>query len=534
MGTSKPQKLNHIMFVNLMLFSLLLTAAISLHFVFFYYPQRIAGMEQYLQEKNNAISVYIEGYFKEIVDSIKILAGDPDLANVPWGGIEHKKRILHTFQEFQSANTNIYYIYAGYIDGSLLINNYEPPPGYDVTGRPWYRAVMDKPERGKTITGLLYREAKTHELLLSTIHILENPARGFTGAVAIDSYIESISHLIQERSSFYKTSYSYLCDSQGQILVHPRQDLVGKNIHTVISRTKGVLGPGNLIEYNFENTHKIAYVSSVPLTGWLLFTVVNKNEIFSPIVMNMIFYSLLVLILCTIFSILMAVGWYRWFMRPLILLHAQLELMVNTTDPIIEREFPNNEIGQIARNIEKLTSNALFNKNRELAQKNTMLEHLAVHDFLTEQYNRRKIEELLQIEFDRYQRYREPFSLIMIDIDHFKQINDTLGHLAGDQVLKELAHLIRSHIRNTDAFARWGGEEFLIILFNTSGAEAEHLAEKLCSLVASHQFSVPRSVTISLGVGEIRTDETLDALLSRVDDNLYRAKESGRNQVYRE
>lgn len=532
MKNQKPQKLSHLMFFNLLLFSLLLTAAISLHFFIFYFPQQLASAKQYVQEKNNTISVYIEGYFKEIVDSITILASDPELAAIPWNSADQKKRVLHTFQEFQSANSNIYYIYAGYIDGSLLINNYEPPPGYDVKGRPWYRAVMDRPEKGKLVTGLLYREAKTNELLLSTVHILESPTRGFTGAVAIDSYIESISSLIQARSSFYKTSYSFICNSQGELLVHPRQELVGKKVQDLISLTRGRFEPGNSIEYYFENTHKIAYISTIPLTGWLLFTVVNRQEITRPIVINMIFYILMVLLLCIGFSLIMAFGWYRWFMRPLILLHRQIELIANTTDPIAELHFPNNEIGQIAKNIEKLTANVLFNKNRELAQKNAMLEHLAVHDFLTSQYNRRKMDELLQLEYERYQRYREVFSIIMIDIDHFKEVNDTLGHHPGDLVLQELAHLVRSHIRNTDAFGRWGGEEFLIILFNTPGSEAAHLAEKLCGLVASHQFSVPRSLTISLGVGEIRPGESLDVLLCRVDDNLYRAKETGRNRVY--
>jgi len=80
--------------------------------------------------------------------------------------------------------------------------------------------------------------------------------------------------------------------------------------------------------------------------------------------------------------------------------------------------------------------------------------------------------------------------------------------------------------------AAGGGEEFLIILFNTPGPEAAHLAEKLCGLVASHHFSVPRALTISLGVGEMRPGESLDVFLCRVDDNLYRAKESGRNQIY--
>lgn len=532
MGTHKPQKLSRLMFFILVLFSLLLSLSISFHFVTFYFPQQLASAEQFLREKNNVVTVYIEGYFKEIVDSITILAGDPDLPVIPWVRQDQKERILHTFKEFQSANANIYYIYAGYIDGSLLINNYEPPPGYDVTVRPWYRAVMDQPEKGKLVTGLLYRKAKTNELLLSTIHILENPRRGFTGAVAIDSYIESISSLIQARSSFYKTSYSFICNSQGELLVHPRQELVGKHIQDLISFTRGKIEPAQFIEYTFENVHKIAYISSIPLTGWLIFTVVNKQEITGPIIHNMIFYILLVIILCIGFSLIMAAGWYHWFMKPLILLHRQLELMVNTTEPIPELTFPHNEIGEIAKNIEKLTATALFNKNRELAQKNAMLEHLAVHDFLTGQYNRRKIDELLQLEYERYQRYREPFSLIMIDIDHFKQLNDTLGHHSGDLVLQELAHLVRSHIRNADAFGRWGGEEFLIILFNTPGPEAAHLAEKLCGLVASHHFSVPRALTISLGVGEMRPGESLDVFLCRVDDNLYRAKESGRNQIY--
>jgi diguanylate cyclase (GGDEF)-like protein len=122
-------------------------------------------------------------------------------------------------------------------------------------------------------------------------------------------------------------------------------------------------------------------------------------------------------------------------------------------------------------------------------------------------------------------------SLLLFDIDHFKTINDTHGHLAGDQVLVELTRRVRQHLRTGDLLARWGGEEFVVLLPHTRGEDALELAEKLRHLIAGEPFPAAGQVTSSFGVAEFRPHETSDLWLTRVDGALYAAKAGGRNRV---
>jgi len=118
----------------------------------------------------------------------------------------------------------------------------------------------------------------------------------------------------------------------------------------------------------------------------------------------------------------------------------------------------------------------------------------------------------------------------MFDIDHFKNVNDTYGHDVGDIILQELTALVSDAIRETDFFARWGGEEFMIIT-HTEIAQSELLAEKLRSLIEENQFSEVESITSSFGVAQYRRDDTKESIVKRCDEMLYSAKNSGRNCV---
>lgn len=155
----------------------------------------------------------------------------------------------------------------------------------------------------------------------------------------------------------------------------------------------------------------------------------------------------------------------------------------------------------------------------------------ATTDVLTGAFNRLKMEETLEHELNRGNRYKIPVSVAMFDIDHFKQINDTYGHDAGDEVLKAVTTTARSQLRDVDTLARWGGEEFMVVSTETSLEEMAHLAERIRSSLANNPAIPGASITASFGVGEYMLGETQKAFLKRVDDALYQAKSSGRNQV---
>ncbi|MFO0753784.1 MAG: diguanylate cyclase [Thermodesulfovibrionales bacterium] len=167
----------------------------------------------------------------------------------------------------------------------------------------------------------------------------------------------------------------------------------------------------------------------------------------------------------------------------------------------------------------------------ELIDLTTWLKQLSSTDNLTQIYNRFAFNDLLATELQRAQRYKTGLSLIMFDIDHFKRINDTFGHMAGDEVLKSLVRLVKGSIRNVDVFARWGGEEFMILAPETDIEAAYNVAERLRSEMEQHCFTTVGHLTSSFGIAALRAEDGVDTLVKRVDDALYRAKEGGRNRV---
>jgi len=159
------------------------------------------------------------------------------------------------------------------------------------------------------------------------------------------------------------------------------------------------------------------------------------------------------------------------------------------------------------------------------------LNKLATIDSLTKIYNRHKTNEIIDAEISRVQRYESSFSLAMLDIDHFKLINDTYGHEVGDTILKELTALIGSLIRISDSFGRWGGEEFILVLPHTNAEQSLILTNKLIEHIASYKFSHVDRVTMSIGVSLYIKPEDKATMLRRVDEALYKAKDNGRNRV---
>ncbi len=159
------------------------------------------------------------------------------------------------------------------------------------------------------------------------------------------------------------------------------------------------------------------------------------------------------------------------------------------------------------------------------------LKELSVTDQLTQIHNRVRFNESLEEEVRISRRYKTDLSLIMFDIDHFKRVNDTHGHDIGDKVLVTIVELVRHSLRETDIFARWGGEEFMILLPHTKQEKAAILAERIRHTIESAAFEIVQCVTCSFGVTQFHEDDTTETFVKRVDAQMYNAKASGRNQV---
>jgi len=167
-------------------------------------------------------------------------------------------------------------------------------------------------------------------------------------------------------------------------------------------------------------------------------------------------------------------------------------------------------------------------KQREMAE---VMHRLAHTDPLTGVANRRELYSDLQRESDKSERYGRPLSIIFFDLDHFKAVNDTYGHVCGDNVLCEVVRSVESVLRATDRLGRWGGEEFVVLAPETDLREASRLAERLRVEIATHRHHPAPTVTASFGFAQYETGDTPDTLIKRADQALYKAKILGRNRA---
>ncbi len=179
-------------------------------------------------------------------------------------------------------------------------------------------------------------------------------------------------------------------------------------------------------------------------------------------------------------------------------------------------------------------SKQLEQRNQQLDELNQELSSMAIHDKLTGLYNRHFIVDQLEIQFKSFQRYGSVCSIILVDVDFFKQVNDGYGHAVGDDVLIAFSRMVEGMLRKGDYIGRYGGEEFLLVLPMTYLSAAVQVAQRIRSELTSTPLlkqPVELFVTASFGVAQIRSNESIDDWLLRVDQALYRAKESGRNCV---
>ena len=179
--------------------------------------------------------------------------------------------------------------------------------------------------------------------------------------------------------------------------------------------------------------------------------------------------------------------------------------------------------------VEKVAKNIIVEKeNKELKIE---LANMAYKDGLTGAFNRNKFQEVFEYEQKQSKRYSKPLSIAMFDIDYFKKLNDEYGHLVGDEILVNLTKIVTNEIRDTDLFARWGGEEFVILFNNTTYEDAISKSNSIKDIVQNTNHPIAGNITISFGVTQLKDDDILKSTLKRVDLALYEAKDAGRNCV---
>lgn len=593
-----------------------------------------------IMERNSQISIFTEGVFTEVTNTLEVLSRNRDVINVPKGE-PYKERALALYQDFFKANRNITFIYSGYEDGSILIHNWIPPSGFDSRIRPWYlAAVKNSPEQS---IGLPYQDANTYEWLISQSKVLLNENGDFIGVMTIDLSLEDVTSLMDE-DHLYASQHSFIMHQNGEIIIHSNKKLLGETVPTIMDGIGG--REGELVYKEGERT-MWAYYSTIDTTDWLIVTVVDRREVLQPIIGRIVFYALVVIVLATALGMLQSKIIGKRFGEPLMALGQRVEAITTGKSSLEVSSYrhSNHEIASIAGNIEELAEHSLHKKANELKtiiestqdgilvvdekrqviyvnsrfkelwyieedkdvllndqefidsilsqllkpqaflekveelhasyrnnldvlnfkdgrvyeifsrplidegqllgrlwsfrditerkQTEEKLRKMATADDLTGLWNRRYFMDAAQQELERARRYGQPFSLMILDLDYFKRVNDTLGHAAGDATLQHLASLMQNTLRDVDIPGRLGGEEFGVLLPATQLKDGVLVAERLRVAIEKNPARYEGQLiyfTASIGVTVYRQGITsVDDLFKEGDEALYQAKQKGRN-----
>lgn len=344
---------------------------------------------------------------------------------------------------------------------------------------------------------------------------------------------------IEKVDSNGTSDYFFIINTQGKVLLNnARSALVGQNIaesgdeklKMFFQKILKSSHQKDFIEYDWFNPKnglwkiKQTYVKSVPGSNWIIGSSFHPAEISRQLVPQK-----QKLIDAHKEKIDELSRLYLWVLLCSILLSTLLSwkiyhLLLKYRQKVLDQ---NGELSQLNNQLEL----KVLARTKALEKANLDLKVLATIDSLTGIYNRYAGMKGFHEEFNRALRFKETFSVIIFDIDNFKNVNDEYGHGTGDAVLVELVNLINKSMRNVDVFCRFGGEEFLIVLPQADLVMATEIAERLREAVASYDFKEVGSVTISLGVVEYQENRTIDGLVNLADIALYEAKNSGRNRV---
>ncbi|QXI04114.1 diguanylate cyclase [Pseudomonas tensinigenes] len=425
--------------------------------------------------------------------------------------------------------------------------------GQSVQQRPWFQAGLRSEYTGdpheavllaKMLPGLPNGEPLRFIDFAAPIHNADGQVIGVLGAHAHWSWVTRI---VESAAFSHKNSMpdieALIIDHDGKIL-YP-EALMGQQLAATDSKLQNWTA-GN----GFLTSMVTVPTPSSTALSWSIAVRQPLQTALQPA--RLLMYKLLILgVAAAVLFGLVAYYLALYLSRPIEQL-ARSARKVQNKEPGAQfpLQHPVREIAQLGQSIDAMTQ-SLLGKERELQEANASLEatvaqrtaaltqanaellSLATHDSLTGVYNRRRFDEKLTEYTLLFRRTGRPFSLLLIDADHFKRINDSHGHAVGDDVLQQLAQLIQSSLRTTDFVARYGGEEFAVLLPEIAQPDTpEVVAEKIRATVAEADFPAVGQVTVSIGVGLADpADNSHNALIKRADQQLYQAKAAGRNQV---
>jgi len=433
------------------------------------------------------------------------------------------KRMIYHMQDLAGGKKSIKFIAFGSSDYKMIFDNLAGdqnlPPDYNPTTRPWYEGALNSKRT-------YLSEVFIHEGTGNPIVTLSKKIKLDGEIIGVLVAMIDLSHIGNEISKFKigNRGSFFIVDKNNKILVDggdnqesfnyiSKMDLFSKDHFEIIKNTP--MG---------KKFYRIKKMKSL---GIVLVGCVYEKDINAKI-LDLRFYIAGVVLLTIVFILIV-----------LSIISKNFDSSLNQLSCVIDSISQ----GNYDKNRENLTeetdkknelsfiNNAIKKMNYEIIKRENDLKYISETDPMTGCYNRRAIINLIEKEIEQSKEFDLNFSLIMFDLDNFKKVNDTYGHLFGDTVLKGVSKAILNNIKITDIFGRYGGEEFLILLPNTKLDKGIMIAERLRQTVEKITWEHNTVITTSLGVVKGCPNDTLDLVLKRVDDLLYKAKKNGKNRV---
>lgn len=455
----------------------------------------------------------------------------------------------------------VQYSWIGMADpnGRVLTATSKHLEGVDVSKRPWFQAALNGPYIGDVHEALLLAKLLANPSdqpirfidFSAPIYSNSGELKGVIGAHTHWEWAGDLLTGVIPRHAAGDNIELFIINNRGEI-IYPENlpsDIKAPPLSELTSNThKPFLAWGNDTRFLTAATPVTTPEISEPL-GWTVVVRQKESTALSQ-VNKLLRVNLLTMIFAGTVFILLAWVVANRISRPVkILTKAARRIEKGEKDVNFPNDFQANELQKLSDALRSMASTLIQQKD-ELAQSNQTLEakvairttelqelnlvlaQLARTDTLTNLPNRMNTNERLECEFERFQRTGQPYSILVLDVDNFKKINDTFGHAVGDTVLQHVAELFKNTVRKTDFVGRTGGEEFVAILPITDTLSATIVAEKVREAVASHSAPTAGNITVSIGVHEVLPSDTdANAAVTRADALMYEAKASGRNCV---
>ncbi|PKH04087.1 diguanylate cyclase [Psychromonas sp. MB-3u-54] len=534
------------------LFSFVMIAFTSMLLIVIYINERDHLLDLELEKSTEISKMHarlLGQEFAQYVAMLQMLCDNPQIK------LNNKSGIVGQLQKLVNVGKGDF-INATYVDKDLNMidaagNNHKVTSPLFLQGEQWANKAFN-------ITVPIYSLLEKDPVIMVAIPLVDAEKK-WIGTLAVAVSLAVISEKLSA-IKLGKGSYAWLADSNDRVISHPNKSLV---MNKILSYTEDINFPGfdqivrqtKLQKAGYgrymdvkRNEAKIVTFSKIDnLPGWNLFVTTKESDIFYNI--DEILYNVLMtsIILMVVFLLLISHLSNR-ITKPILQLTQDVKASVRSKTNNLRIIASNDEIGQLSQafhysfqklhlhtiHLEKIVihrTQEISAKNLLLSEQNDKLEELASKDPLTQLYNRRAFSALVDKEISRTKRHHLAVTLVIIDIDHFKKINDRFGHNVGDDILCRLAHELSVNTRKENIICRWGGEEFVILMPETTSDLIVKHMERIREKISQLDVAPVDKLTFSAGMATMRVDEPFKEWFQRADSALYKAKQSGRNRI---